>query len=61
MKTNYTKFLGQKLFLIEALSLKTWLETGDKNMKEIHNICIFSLPELEKYLGSNGGKDGKNI
>lgn len=50
MDKDYTKFLSQKLFLIEALSLKKWLETGDKDMKEIHSICISSLPELERYL-----------
>lgn len=59
MNKDYIKFLGQKLFLIEALSLKNWLSTGNEIMKEIHDICIFTLPELETYV-SKETEDNEN-
>lgn len=55
MQSNYSKFLGSKIFLIEQVATKSLKETNaielQKRMKEILDIAAASLEDVNKRMG----------
>ena len=51
MDKDYNKFLLAKLYLIESLSRK-YLFAGNKEMKEILELCIAGYSEIKERLAN---------